>query len=82
MGALRWPRPAGSRDGNRRSSHDERRAQRRCEQWWRASSGGGRRSTQVGGYALETRPTSRQHQLQPPKQAAPALHSSPSSWQI
>jgi hypothetical protein len=49
-----------------------------------ASSGGGRRSTQVGGYALETRPTSRQHQLQPPKQAAPALHrdSSPSSWQI
>ena len=47
-----------------------------------ASSGGGQRSTQVGGYAPETRPTSRQHQLQPPKQAAPALHSSPSSWQI
>ena len=40
-----------------------------------ASSGGGQRSTQVGGYAPETRPTSRQHQLHPPKQAAPALHS-------
>ena len=38
-----------------------------------ASSGGGRRSTQVGGYAPETRPTSHQHQLQTPKQAAPAL---------
>ena len=44
-----------------------------------ASSGGGRRSTQVGGYAPETRPTSRQHQLQPPKQAAPALHSAHSA---
>ena len=40
-----------------------------------ASSGGRQRSTQVGGYAPETRPSSRQHQLQPPKQAAPALHS-------
>ena len=40
-----------------------------------ASNGGGWRSTQVGGYAPETRPTSRQHQLQRPKQAAPALRS-------
>ena len=49
-----------------------------------ASSGGARRSTQAGEYAPEARPTSRQHQLQPPKQAAPALHrdSSTSSWQI
>ena len=44
-----------------------------------ASSGGGRRSTQVGGYAPETRPTSRQHQLHPPKQAAPALRSARSA---
>ena len=47
-----------------------------------ASSGGGRRSTQVGEYAPETRPTSRQHQLQPPKQAAPALHSAHSACWI
>ena len=47
-----------------------------------ASSGGGRRSTQAGGYAPETRPTSRQHQLQPPKQAAPALHSAHSACWI
>ena len=47
-----------------------------------ASSGGGRRSTQVGGYAPETRPTSRQHQLQPPKQAAPTLHSARSACWI
>ena len=47
-----------------------------------ASSGGRQRSTQVDGYAPETRPSSRQHQLQPPKQAAPALHSAaaPASW--
>ena len=44
-----------------------------------ASSGGGQCSTQVGGYAPETRPASRQHQLQPPKQAAPALHSARSA---
>ena len=30
---------------------------------------------QAGEYAPEARPTTRQHQLQPPKQAAPALHS-------
>ena len=30
-------------------------------------------AAQVGGYAPETRPTSRQHQLQRPKQAAPTL---------
>ena len=47
-----------------------------------ASSGGGRRSTQVGEYAPEARPTSRQHQLQPPKQAAPALHSARSAHWI
>ena len=47
-----------------------------------ASSGGGRRSTQAGEYAPEARPTSRQHQLQPPKQAAPALHSARSAHWI
>ena len=47
-----------------------------------ASSGGGRRSTQVGGYAPETCPTGRQHQLQPPKQAAPTLHSAHSACWI
>ena len=47
-----------------------------------ASSGGARRSTQAGEYAPEARPTSRQHQLQPPKQAAPALHSAHSACWI
>lgn len=47
-----------------------------------ASSGGERCSTQVGKYAPETRPTSRQHQPQPPKQAAPALHSARSAQLI
>ena len=47
-----------------------------------ASSGGGRRSTQAGEYAPEARPTSRQHQLQRPKQAAPTLHSAHSACWI
>jgi hypothetical protein len=37
-----------------------------------ARSGSGWCSTQVGEYAPEARPASRQHQLQPPTQAAPA----------
>ena len=74
MGALRWPRP-GSRDGG--SCHDP--ATTSGARSAAASSGGGWRSTHVGGYAPEARPTSRQHQLQPPKQAAPALHSACSS---
>ena len=44
----------------------------------RRSCGGGR-GAQARGYAPETRPTSRQHQLQPPKQAAPTLSTAPAA---
>jgi hypothetical protein len=37
-----------------------------------ARSGNGWRSTQAAEYAPDARPTSRQHQLKPPTQAAPA----------
>ena len=76
MGALQWPRPAvatvAATDPATTSSARSAAA----------SSGGGRRSTQAGEYAPEARPTSRQHQLQPPKQAAPALHSARSAHWI
>jgi hypothetical protein len=76
VGALQWPRPAvatvAATDPATTSSARSAAA----------SSGGGRRSTQAGEYAPEARPTSRQHQLQPPKQAAPALHSARSAHWI
>ena len=65
MGALQWPRLGSATVAatDPAATSSARSAA--------ASSGGGWRSTQVGGYAPETRPTSRQHQLQPQNRPRP-----------